>query len=200
MRHNEKLVEKLSGGKVGYVHVKAMDSDSFREVFSKSLGKYRSCDALIVDTRHNHGGWLHEDLAAFLSGREYIESRPRGRHIATEPFFRWCKPSCVIMGEDNYSDGCGFPYLYKTMGIGPLVGAPVPGTKTSVWWETQVDQTLVFGIPQVTSWGLNEKRALENLELEPDILVYNSPATEIEGRDEQIEAAVAAMLGEINKK
>ena len=200
VRHNEQLVEKLSGGKVGYVHVKAMDSDSFREVFSKSLGKYRSCDALIVDTRHNHGGWLHEDLAAFLSGREYIESRPRGRHIATEPFFRWCKPSCVIMGEDNYSDGCGFPYLYKTMGIGPLVGAPVPGTKTSVWWETQVDQTLVFGIPQVTSWGLNEKRALENLELEPDILVYNSPATEIEGRDEQIEAAVAAMLGEINKK
>lgn len=200
VRNNEKLVAELSEGKVGYVHVKAMDSDSFREVFSKALGKYRNCEALIVDTRHNHGGWLHEDLAVFLSGKEYIESRPRGRHIATEPFFRWCKPSCVLMGEDNYSDGCGFPYLYKTMGIGPLIGAPVPGTKTSVWWETQVDQTLVFGIPQVTSWGLNENRALENLELEPDILVYNSPAAEMEGRDEQLEAAVAAMLKTISAK
>lgn len=200
VRRNEELVKRLSGGKVGYVHVKAMNSDSFREVFSKALGKYRNCDALIVDTRHNHGGWLHEDLAAFLSGKEYIESRPRGRHIATEPFFRWCKPSCVLMGEDNYSDGCGFPNLYRTMGIGPLIGAPVAGTMTSVWWETQVDQTLVFGIPQVTSWGLKEGRALENLELEPDILVYNTPEAELEGRDEQIEAAVAAMLKTISEK
>lgn len=200
VRNNEKIVEKLSAGKVGYVHVKAMDSDSFREVFSKSLGKYRNCDALIVDTRHNHGGWLHEDLAVFLSGKEYIESRPRGRHIATEPFFRWCKPSCVVMGEDNYSDGCGFPYLYRTMGIGPLIGAPVPGTKTSVWWETQVDNTIVFGIPQVTSWGLNEERALENLELQPDILVYNTPSAEIEGRDTQLEVAVKTMLEAIAGK
>ena len=53
------------------------------------------------------------------------------------------------MCEDNYSNAHGFPWVYKTLGIGKLIGAPVPGTMTAVWWETQIDPTLVFGIPQV---------------------------------------------------
>lgn len=200
VRRNEATVEKLSKGRVGYVHVEGMDSPSFREVYSKALGKYRNCEALIVDTRHNGGGWLHDDLASFLDGKAYIEYRPRGQYIGTDPYNKWCKPSCVLVGEDNYSDACGFPYVYKTLGIGKLIGAPVPGTMTAVWWETQIDPTLVFGIPQVTSWGLKENRPLENMQVEPDIKVYNDPKTMIEGRDIQLEAAVEEMLKQINGK
>ena len=198
----EEMVEKLSGGRIGYVHVQGMNSPSFREVYSKALGKYRNCEALIVDTRHNGGGWLHDDLATFLSGKAYLEFRPRGQYIGTEPFNKWTKPSCVLMGEDNYSDACGFPYVYKTLGLGKLIGAPVPGTMTAVWWETQIDPTLIFGIPQVTSWGLAEDRPLENLQIEPDILVYNTPESMVKGQDLQLEAAVAEMLSQIdgNKK
>lgn len=199
VRQREQMVERLSGGKVGYVHVKGMDSPSFREVYSKALGKYRGCDALIVDTRHNGGGWLHGDLADFLNGEAYIEYRPRGQYVGTDPFYRWTKPSCVLMCEDNYSDACGFPYVYRSLGIGKLIGAPVPGTMTAVWWETQVDASLVFGIPQVTSWGLKEDRPLENLQIEPDILVYNDPESVLRGEDKQLEAAVAEMLREIQK-
>lgn len=196
VRRNEEMVERLSGGKVGYVHVRKMDSDSFREVYSKALGKYRTCDALIVDTRHNGGGWLHDDLVTFLSGKPYVEYRPRGQYIGTDPYNKWTKPSCVVMGEDNYSDACGFPYAYRALGLGKLIGAPVPGTMTAVWWETQVDGTLVFGIPQVTSWGLKENRPIENFQIEPDILVYNDPASVLRGEDRQLEAAVAEMLKE----
>lgn len=196
VRSREKMVEKLSGGRVGYVHVKGMDSDSFREVYSKALGRYRSCEALIVDTRHNGGGWLHDDLVTFLDGKAYIEFRPRGQYIGTEPYSKWTKPSCVLMGEDNYSDACGFPYCYKALGVGKLVGAPVPGTMTAVWWEYQIDGSTVFGIPQVTSWGLDVNRALENYQIEPDVLVYNEPEKVAEGVDQQLEAAVKLMLGE----
>ena len=198
VRQREQIVEKLSNGRVGYVHVEGMNSASFREVYSNALGKYRTCEALIVDTRHNGGGWLHDDLATFLSGKAYIEFRPRGQYIGTEPFNKWTKPSCVLIGEDNYSDACGFPYVYKALGIGKLIGAPVPGTMTAVWWETQIDQTLVFGIPQVTSWGLAEGRPLENLQIEPDILVYNTPESMLKGQDLQLEAAVAEMLLQID--
>lgn len=194
VRNREKMVEALSGGRIGYVHVKGMDSDSFREVYSKALGKYRSCEALIVDTRHNGGGWLHDDLVTFLSGKAYIEFRPRGQYIGTEPYSKWTKPSCVLMGEDNYSDACGFPYCYKSLGIGKLIGAPVPGTMTAVWWERQIDNSLVFGIPQVTSWGLDVDRSLENYQIEPDILIYNDPAMVAKGIDQQLEAAVKEML------
>ena len=200
VRQREEMVEKLSGGRVGYVHVQGMNSQSFREVYSKALGKYRGCEALIVDTRHNGGGWLHDDLASFLNGKAYIEYRPRGQYIGTDPYSKWNKPSCVLIGEDNYSDACGFPYVYKTLGIGKLIGAPVPGTMTAVWWETQVDGSLVFGIPQVTSWGIKEGRALENMQIEPDILVYNDPASVLRGEDKQLEAAVTEMLRQLDGK
>lgn len=196
----EKMVEKLSGGKVGYVHVEGMDSPSFREVFSKALGKYRTCDALIVDTRHNGGGWLHEDLVNFLSGKEYVRYQPRGRYIGSEPFVKWNKVSCVLMGEDNYSDASGFPHAYQALGIGKLIGAPVPGTMTAVWWETQVNGNIVFGIPQVGNWSMSAEKYMENNAIEPDVLVYNDPASVLAGEDKQLEKAVEEMLKEIEKK
>ena len=199
IRRNEQLVEKLSGGRIGYVHVKGMDSDSFREVYSKALGRYRTCDALIVDTRHNGGGWLHDDLATFLSGQAYIDFKPRGQYIGTEPYSKWNKPSCVLIGEDNYSDASGFPYIYKQLGIGKLIGAPVPGTMTAVWWETQIDPTLIFGIPEVTSVSRSDGSVLENQEIEPDILVLNDPASVLRGEDKQIETAVSTLMKQIEK-
>ena len=200
VRQREEMVEKLSGGRIGYVHVEGMDSESFRTVFSDMLGKYRACEAIIVDTRHNGGGWLHDDLATLLDGKEYIRFEPRGQYIGTEPYNKWTKPSCVLIGEDNYSDACGFPYVYKTLGIGKLIGAPVPGTMTAVWWENQIDQSIVFGIPQVAALAVKEGRYLENMQIEPDILVYNDPASVLRGEDKQLEAAVAEMLKTIDNK
>ena len=194
------MVKKLSNGRVGYVHVEGMDSESFRRVYSDLLGKYRTCEAVIVDTRHNGGGWLHDDLAPLLDGTGYIRFEPRGQYIGTEPYNKWTKPSCVLIGEDNYSDACGFPYVYKALGIGKLIGAPVPGTMTAVWWETQIDPTLVFGIPQVGAIAVEEGRYLENMQIEPDILVYNDPASVLRGEDKQLEAAVAEMLKTIDNK
>ena len=193
------MVKELSGGKVGYVHVEGMDSESFRRVYSDLLGKYRTCEAVIVDTRYNGGGWLHDDLATLLAGTGYIRFEPRGQYIGTEPYSKWTKPSCVLIGEDNYSDACGFPYVYKALGIGKLIGAPVPGTMTAVWWETQIDPSLVFGIPQVGAMGVKEGRYLENMQIEPDILVYNDPASVLRGEDKQLEAAVAEMMKTIQK-
>lgn len=196
VRRNEKMVEKLSDGKVGYVHVEGMDSPSFRNLYSKALGKYHGCDALIVDTRHNGGGWLHDDLIDFLSGKEYVKYTPRGQYIGSEPFNKWIRPSCVLVGEDNYSDASGFPYSYQARGIGKLVGAPVPGTMTAVWWENLVNRSIVFGIPEVGNWSVKDKKYIENHEIEPDVLVYNDPASLLGGEDKQIEAAVKEMVSE----
>ena len=194
------MVKKLSNGRVAYVHVEGMDSESFRTVFSELLGKYRTCEAVIVDTRHNGGGWLHDDLVTLLSGKEYARFEPRGNYMGSEPFTKWNKPSCVLIGEDNYSDACGFPYAYKALGIGKLIGAPVPGTMTAVWWENQVDPSIVFGIPQVGVTAVKEGRYIENMQIEPDILVYNDPASVLRGEDKQLEAAVAEMLKAIDNK
>lgn len=193
-----RLVDSLSGGKVGYVHVQGMNSESFREAYSELLGRCRNKEAVIVDTRHNGGGWLHDDLATLLNGKEYQQFAPRGQYIGSDPFNKWLKPSCVLVCEDNYSNAHGFPWVYKALGIGKLIGAPVPGTMTAVWWETQIDPSIVFGIPQVGVRDM-EGNYLENMELKPDVEVYNSPEDQLSGRDAQLEKAVEVMLGAVEQ-
>ncbi len=186
------IVEKASGGKVGYVHVRGMNDRSYRVVYEEVLGKNAGKDALIVDTRFNGGGWLHDDLATFLDGKKYMTFMPRGQDLGNEPQFKWYKPSIVVMGESNYSDAHMFPYTYRALGIGKLLGMPVPGTGTAVWWE-QLQNGMVFGIPQVGMVG-EDGKYLENTQLEPDIKVMNEPGKVSQGQDQQLEEAVKELL------
>ena len=194
VKRNEALVDSLSGGQLAYVHVQGMDSPSFREVYSNLLSdKNRQKKAVIVDTRHNGGGWLHDDLLTLLTGKEYQQFVPRDQYIGSDPFNKWLKPSCVLVCEDNYSNASGFPVIYQSQGAGKVIGAPIPGTMTAVWWETQIDPSIVFGIPQV---GVRDMKGVygENTELQPDILIYNRPEEVEAGIDRQIEAAVKHLL------
>ncbi len=189
-----KMVDKLSNGQIAYVHVKGMDSQSFRTVYSELLSdKNRQKKAAIVDTRHNGGGWLHDDLATLLSGKEYQRFVPQGQYIGSDPFNKWVKPSCVLVCEDNYSNAHGFPWVYKELRIGKLIGAPVPGTMTAVWWETQIDPSIVFGIPQVGCVDMRGNYA-ENNQLQPDIEVYNKPEDALKGIDTQLATAVQELM------
>ena len=195
---NKAYVDSVSGGKIGYVHVEGMDGSSFQTVYDELLGKYRNCDAVVVDTRFNGGGWLHNDIALLLGGKEYVRFSPRGQYIGSEPFSQWTKPSVMLVNESNYSDAHGTPYVYQTLGLGDVVGAPVPGTMTAVWWETQIDPTLYFGIPQVTSLDMNG-RPLENQQLNPEVLIYNNPGDELRGFDAQLDGAVRHLLKKTGK-
>ncbi|AVR45861.1 peptidase S41 [Christiangramia fulva] len=196
----EHKVDSLSNGQLGYLHIRGMNDSSFRDVYESALGKNLSKKALVVDTRFNGGGWLHDDLNTFLSGEEYLKFSPQG-HIVKggEPMTRWTKPSIVVMSESNYSDAFIFPYIYKQNGIGKLVGMPVAGTGTAVWWERQIDPTIVFGIPMIGTIG-DEGRPTENLQLEPDILVPLPYKAFLNGKDTQIQAAVNELLKEVNQE
>lgn len=191
------MVDKLSGGKIGYVHVQAMNDGSFRAAFDEVMGKNRDKEALIVDTRFNGGGNLHDDLNTFLSGKNYLIYSPQGNELkGGDPRTRWNKPSCVLMNEGNYSDANIFPYIYKENKIGKLIGMPVPGTGSFVWWETQIDPTLVFGMPMINV--SKEGTTRENVELDPDIKVSLPYESFLNGKDDQIEAAVKEMLKEVD--
>ena len=187
---------RLSNGRLGYVHVRGMNDASMRVVVEEALGRSLDKEALVVDTRFNGGGNLHEALSDFLSGKKYVDIIPRGQYYGYGPGNKWVKPSIVIMGEGNYSDAHLFPVTYKIKGIGKTVGMPVPGTGTFVWWETQIDPTLVFGIPQ-GGWRTLDGKFCENNQLEPDVKIANDPARLSKGVDEQLERAVREMLDQL---
>ena len=154
---------------------------------------------MVIDTRHNGGGWLHDDVVTLLGGKEYQQFVPRGQYIGSDPFNKWLRPSCMLICEDNYSNACGTPWVYKELGLGKLVGTPVPGTMTAVWWETQIDPTIVFGIPEV---GCRDMRGVfsENTQVEPDIYVITPPEAQLRGEDLQLRRAVELMLETVGDK
>jgi len=198
VKNRRALVEKLSDGRIGYVHVRGMNDESFRVVYSEVLGRNFDKEALVVDTRWNGGGWLHNDLAKLLMGKEYVTMHVRGREYRGDSLDQWYKPSILVMGEWNYSDAHAFPYTYNVLGIGKMVGMPVPGTMTAVWWETSLSGDMRVGVPQV---GMKNKQGeyLENNQTEPDYLVKNDPESTSKGEDKQIAKAVEVMLQQLDE-
>ncbi len=102
----------------------------------------------------------------------------------------------MIIGEANYSNAHGTPWVYKHKKMGSLVGMPVPGTMSSVTWETLQDPSLYFGLP-VVGYRTEQGNWLENTQLEPDVKVRNTPEKMADGVDEQLEAAVKELLKEV---
>jgi tricorn protease len=192
-------VDKWSGGRLGYVHIESMGDDSFRSVYSDILGKYNNREGIVIDTRFNGGGRLHEDIEVLFSGKKYFTQVVRGREACDMPSRRWNKPSIMLTCEANYSNAHGTPWVYSHQKLGKLVGMPVPGTMTSVSWETLQDPSLVFGIP-VIGYRLPDGSYLENSQLEPDIKVANAPETIVAGEDTQLKTAVEELLKELDKR
>jgi len=189
-------VERLSNGRLGYVHIEGMDDASYRDVYSDILGKYNLKEGIVIDTRFNGGGRLHEDIEILFSGHKYFTQVIRGREACDMPSRRYNHPSIMLQAEGNYSNAHGTPWVYSHQKIGKLVGAPVPGTMSSVNWETLQDATLVFGVP-VIGYQLPDGSYLENTQLEPDVPILNLPETVVTGKDLQLEAAVRELLKEL---
>ena len=199
IKQNAEKVHQLSGGRLGYVHIESMNDASFRTVYSDILGRYNNCEGIVIDTRFNGGGRLHEDIEVLFSGEKYLTQEIRGKDACDMPSRRYNKASIMIIGEANYSNAHGTPWVYKHKNMGLLVGKPVPGTMTSVTWETLQDPTLYFGIP-VVGYRKADGTYLENDQLNPDIDVENTKELVVTGRDQQLEAAVKALLNQIDNQ
>jgi len=190
------MVDKLSSGELGYVHVPQMDDKAYRDIFSDVFGRGFNKKALVVDTRFNRGGWLTDDLVTLLSGKQYTWEYGRGNRYKGDSMKRWTKPSIVVMNEGNYSDGHCFPMAYKANNIGKTVGMPVPGTCTAVWWETLQTEDLTFGIPEL---GVSDMKGefLELQHMSPDILINNSAESIEKGEDAQLKRAIKELLKDL---
>lgn len=193
VRRNAAEVDRLSNGQLGYVHIPGMNDGAMRTTVEDVMGKYVTRKGVVVDTRFNGGGDLVADLAMFLSGKKFFEYTTDTRSTGYEPNFRWSKPSVSLANEANYSDGHCYAYAYKDQKIGPLVGMPVPGTCTFAGWESLTDG-LRWGVPGVGVKDANTGKYLENLQTEPDIRVMNEYQVVSRGKDQQLEAAITALL------
>ncbi len=196
VKQNEKLVDSLSNSQLGYVHIPGMSDEPYRNTYEKAMGKYAHAKGLIIDTRFNGGGDLVSDLTMFLTGQNFLEYAIESRSLGTEPLARWTKPSVALVNEANYSDGHCFSCGYQDLGIGTLIGMPVPGTCSFAGWEMLQNGKITWGAVPVSVKNMKGEW-LENHQSVPDIVVKNMPGQIDNGRDEQLEAAIKELLKNI---
>ncbi len=192
---NEKEVNKLSNGKLGYVHIPGMSDGPYRSIYKDIMGKFSERKGIIIDTRFNGGGDLVADLAMFFTGVPFISYETEAKVVGGEPTSRWTKPTLSIFNESMYSDGHCYAAGYTDLKIGKTVGMPVPGTCSFAGWE---------GLPNGSYWGVvpvsakdKSGRWMENNQTMPMIKVKNMPGIIDNGRDQQLERSVSEMLKDI---
>jgi tricorn protease len=191
------IVTKLSGGDIGYLHIRAMDAPSLRQ-FQLDLAANRTKKALVIDQRFNGGGGIDQELLGILAGRQYqyTISRDAGFQMARPQNFYG--PMVVMQNERSASDAEMFPAGFKALGLGKVIGVPTMGAVIGTGSYTLLDGSTIR-TPGSGVWTVTGEN-MENYGVPPDVYVDNTPSDFLKGRDAQIEKAVEVLKGELGKK
>lgn len=196
------IVERLSGGKLGYLHIRSMDLPSVRDYERDLYAAAHGKDGLIIDVRDNGGGWTADILLASLTAPRHAYTVPRGADGATMPrdayprdrrlIYHYNRPISVLINQNSYSNAEIFPHAIKTIGRGKLVGVQTFGAVISTGSASLIDGTTVR--TPFRGWHLLDGTDMENNGARPDLEVGMPPQAEARGDDPQIEAAVKELL------
>jgi tricorn protease len=200
VRKNAESVAKASGGKVGYIHIPAMD-DTGLEVFIRSLySDHFDKDAIVIDVRYNGGGFTHDHVLNYLAGKEHTLFRQRDGGsglVLRSDQRRWTKPLVVMANNRSYSDAEIFPHAFRSMGLGKLVGEATGGFVIGTTSIGLIDGSR-FRIPRTgvfTQSGVN----MEKQGVVPDVAVAISPEDWAKGIDTQLLRAVDVVAVDVRE-
>ncbi len=193
------LVDKLSNGRIGYLHIQSMNQPSLRR-FEKELRENHNKEAIIIDERWNGGGNIEQELLAILVQREYQIWQPRGTEATGRPFAGFFGPKVVVQNWRSASNSEMFPAGFRALGLGKVIGTPTTGAVIGTGSYSLIDGSTVR-TPGVGVYLADKNRTnMENYGVRPDILVENTPEDNLAGRDRQIEMAVQELMKEIGSK
>jgi tricorn protease len=191
------LVDKLSGGTIGYLHIRQMNEPSLRQ-FERDLAMMAGKKALVIDQRFNPGGGIDQELLQILGQRQYQYTRMRDSVQVTRPLRGFFGPMVVMANERSTSDAEVFPDGFRTLKLGKIVGVTTYGAVIGTGSYTLMDGSTIR-TPGTGLWNVNDTN-LENFGVPPDVYVDNTPDDFLKGRDAQIEKAVEVLKEEVAKK
>jgi tricorn protease len=189
-------VDELSNGRIGYLHIQAMNPPSLRK-FEKEIREFRNKEALVIDQRWNGGGNIEQELLAILVQREYQIWQPRGTEASGRPFAGFFGPKVVLQNWRSASNAEMFPAGFRALGLGKVIGTPTMGAVIGTGSYSLIDGSTVR-TPGVGVYLADPKKTnMENYGVQPDVLVINSPADTLAGRDRQLESAVDELMKQL---
>ena len=196
VKQRRELVDALSGGRVGYVHIKAMDPPSLAR-FRKDLAEFRHKEGLVIDERFNGGGNIEQELLAILVQRPYQVWHPRGTEPTPRPFAGYYGPKVVLQNWRSASNAEMFPAGFRALGLGRLVGTRTMGAVIGTGSYSLIDGSTIR-TPGVGVYLADAPRTnMENTGVMPDVAVENTPEDNLSGHDRQLETAVKEVMKDL---
>ena len=189
------IVKELSGGQIGYLHIRAMDAPSLAK-FQLELSENQDKKALIIDERFNGGGGIDQELLEILNQRKaYQSTRSRDSLDVKRPAQAFFGPLAVLQNERSASDAEMFPAGIRDLGLGKIVGMPTMGAVIGTGAFTLMDGSVLRtpGSGVYLASGQN----MENYGVPPDVLIDNTPADFLTAHDRQIEKAVDLLKAQL---
>ncbi len=195
-----RFVEEHGDGKVAYVHIEAMGTNSFelfeRDLYAVAHGK----EVLIIDVRGNGGGWTTDLMLTSLLAGDHAVTRPRGGGTGyphgRRLIYAWTKPIVVLCDEYSFSNAEIFSWAIRTLERGPVVGQRTHGGVISTGGTTLGDGAYL----RLPFRGWTSKLDGSNLEgtgCMPDIVVANLPGEMARGLDRQLQRALEEALARL---
>ncbi len=198
MDANRRRVEKASGGRIGYIHLPNTAVEGNRELF-KHFYPQVDKEALIVDDRYNGGGFIPDSMIALLSRPLLNYWARRGEEPGTTPDFVNPGPKACLINWSAGSGGDAFPYYFKKLGLGPLIGTRTWGGLIGLSGNPPLMDGGFVLVPQFRFLDTDGKWAVENEGVSPDIEVIDRPDLVAKGQDPTLEKAIEVMLAELTK-
>ena len=194
-----KLVDKLSKGKLGYVHIRGMSMPSVErfemELYSVAHGK----EGLIIDVRNNGGGSTADIMLAMLAVKPHAYTIPRGGGKGYPqgriPAYYWSKPIVAMCNEWSFSNAEIFPHAIKGLKRGKVVGVPTGGLVISTGVIRLIDGAS-FRVPFRGWYALYSGKDEELNGCVPDVIIWDQPGDAARGIDRQLQRAVEELLKE----
>lgn len=200
-------VEKLSNGRLGYLHIRGMSEPSVRDFERDLYAAGKGKEGLIIDVRDNGGGWTADILLSSLTAPRHARTQPRGVDLKDIPddayprdrrlIYAWTRPINVLINQNAFSNAEIFAHAVKTAGRGRLIGTATFGGVISTGGTTLIDGTSVR-LP-FRGWYLPDGTDQENNGARPDVDVPQTPEDEAIDRDRQLEAAVEDLLKQLRR-
>jgi tricorn protease len=193
-------VSQATGGKVGYIHIPNMGTDGLNEFVKHFYPQLRK-KALIIDVRGNGGGNVSPMVIDRLVREMVMVEMGRNTVGAPDPGAAFIGPKVCLCDEFSASDGDIFPYRFKTLKLGKLIGKRTWGGVVGIRGTLPLLDGGSLNKPEFAPYSPEGKGwIIEGVGVEPDIVVDNDPAREYAGIDDQLNKAIEVILEDLKTK
>jgi tricorn protease len=192
------MVDKLSGGRIGYIHVPNTAVEGNRELF-KGFYAQANKDALLIDDRYNGGGFIPDRMIELLERKPVSYWTRRGGDVYSTPGYAHTGPKAMLTNGYAGSGGDAFPYYFRERNLGKIFGTTTWGGLIGLSGSPSLADGGSLSTPSFRFIDLNGQWAVEGVGVDPDVEVVDRPDAVARGEDPSLEAAVKYLMDELRR-